>query len=191
MRIGLFGGTFDPVHTGHMIIASLLCSDLPLDLLIFIPTAFPPHKRESRLLDPEHRIEMLKRAINGKPEFKWSEIENRNEVCYTIDTVRQFRRKYPDASLYLIIGADSLADLHTWMHPDQLLQEINIVVVSRPGIDLKAIRTDFINRVTIHDTPVIGISSSMIRQRIRDHKSIATLVPEPVEQYILQHGLYR
>ena len=201
-RIALFGGSFDPIHLGHLIIARSVAELLDIDRVIFLPSASPPHKTASDLLAAEHRSEMVKLAIADEPAFGFSDFDlTRQGPSYTIETVAHFRQEFgPTAILHWIIGADSLPELPTWYRAGELVESCHIVTAARPGwerIDDQALRPHFNDeqiatlRSNMVETPRIDISATDIRNRVRAGKSIQYLVPESVRQYMLQHGLYR
>ncbi len=193
MRSGLLGGTFDPIHNGHLIVAEAVRSDFNLDRIFFIPAAVPPHK-DSRELSPEnHRLEMVHRAIMGNEHFKVSDFELKScGISYTINTIKWFKQSssYRNDQFFLIIGADSLLDFHTWKDPEEIFNTIKIIVMKRPGFDIDNVKSEFRNRVIVADVPMIEISSTNIRKRVREGKSIRYLVPEKVEEYIKMKRLY-
>jgi len=193
MKIGLFGGTFDPIHQGHLIVAESVRSNCGLDRIVFIPSGCPPHKTPSSYSDPELRLEMVRLAILSCPQFEVSTIEvYKKESAYAIDTVRSLQNDiFSDHTLYYIIGADGLLDLPSWREPDALLSIIDTLVVPRPGYDWKQAEERFLKQVTIVDAPLVSISSSAVRQRMKDGKSIRFQVPDAVYDYIEEKGLYR
>jgi nicotinate-nucleotide adenylyltransferase len=193
MRIGIFGGTFNPPHYGHLIVAEFIREEVGLDKIIFIPCSIPPHKQNneylSQIASPEHRFEMVKLAITGNKFFEVSDIEiNRGGVSYTIDTVNYFVSNFPEEKFYLLIGADQFAEFHTWRKPDEIVQKVNLIVFNRPGFVIP--KTEFSKFATFITIPNIEISASTIRKRIRHGKSIKYLVPSAVEEYILANKLY-
>jgi nicotinate-nucleotide adenylyltransferase len=201
-RFGLFGGSFNPIHCGHLIVARAVAERLDLDRVILLPSARPPHKEVAGLLDGSHRAEMVKLAIAGEPLFELSDFDlTRDEPSYTIDTVAHFRHQLgPDAPLYWIIGADSLAELMTWHRVRALVDACRIVTATRPGcqrIDWDHLRTVLGDaraaavRTGAIETPAIDISSTKVRCRVRQGKSIRCLVPDRVTAYIQEQGLYR
>jgi nicotinate-nucleotide adenylyltransferase len=193
MKIGIFGGTFNPPHYGHLIVAEFIREEVGLDKIIFIPCSIPPHKQNdeylSQIASPEHRFEMVKLAITGNKFFEVSDIEiNRGGVSYTIDTVNYFVSNFPEEKFYLLIGADQFAEFHTWRKPDEIVQKVNLIVFNRPGFVIP--KTEFSRFATFITIPNIEISASTIRKRIRHGKSIKYLVPPAVEEYILANKLY-
>jgi nicotinate-nucleotide adenylyltransferase len=192
MRIGVFGGTFNPPHIGHLIVAESAKEALSLDTVLFIPCASPPHKSSRSLADAECRLEMVKLAISGNSSFQASDIEiQRGGRSYTIDTLRALTAMYPRAQLYLLIGIDNLLELHTWKEPHEIFGLAEVVSVNRPGFEPADVRKDYLRRVTSLRYPNIDISSSEIRRKAKMGKSIKYLVPSAVESYILKHGAYR
>jgi nicotinate-nucleotide adenylyltransferase len=191
-RIGIFGGTFDPPHIGHLIIAEQARVQFKLDRVLFIPAYRPPHKRGRASTAPQHRLNMVRRAVRGSPWFRVSDIElKRKGVSYTIDTVRAVQRRYPGASIFLILGSDNLSEFHTWQSYRELLALTRLVVyvrgqhrVRRPS-RLRRARISFVRGM------LLDISSSAIRRLIRTKNSIRYLVPTEVEQYIISRKLYR
>jgi nicotinate-nucleotide adenylyltransferase len=193
MKIGIFGGTFNPPHYGHLIVAEFIREEVGLDKIIFIPCSIPPHKQNneylSQIASPEHRFEMVKLAITGNKFFEVSDIEiNRGGVSYTIDTVNYFVSNFPEEKFYLLIGADQFAEFHTWRKPDEIVQKVNLIVFNRPGFVIP--KTEFSKFATFITIPNIEISASTIRKRIRHGKSIKYLVPPAVEEYIFVNKLY-
>lgn len=194
MRLGLFGGTFDPIHQGHLILAEQCREACELDRVWFVVAGSPPHKQGERT-PVQHRLEMARIAIAGHPAFEVSEIEARRPgPHYSVETLRAIREERPEDPLFFIIGADSLADLPTWRQPEIIAQLATIVVVNRPGIDPPSTLPDFgpgshpLRAVTI---PPIGIASNDLRRRLTENRTICYLVPRGVEAYIEAQGLYR
>lgn len=201
-RIGLYGGSFDPIHNGHLIVARAIAERLGLERVIFLPSATPPHKPEEELLDPAHRAEMVKLAIQDEPSFEFSDFDlTRSGPSYTIDTVMHFRRLLGrDADLHWIIGADSLPEIITWYRASALVDACHVITAARGGweqIDWNEFRKALSEsqiaglEAGVLDTPVVEIASTDIRRRIREGRSIRYLVPETVRSYIAEHGLYR
>ncbi len=207
-RIALFGGSFDPVHFGHLIVARAIAERLDLDRVILLPSGSPPHKEADALADAEHRAEMVELAIAGEPVFGISDFDrSRSGPSYTIDTVRHFRDRFgPDARLYWIIGADSLAELSTWRRVGELVEACEIVTAARPALprrapkeadawgSLRDVLSDAqivrLKQGELH-TPLIDISSTEIRNRVTAGRSIRYFVPDAVADYINRHRLYR
>lgn len=199
MNIGIMGGTFSPIHNGHLILSEYIREELNLDKIIFIPTGIPPHKELEHVLDGYTRKEMLELAIDPNPYFSISTIEiDRNSTSYTIDTVTQLKEIYPFDNLFMIIGADSLLSLHMWKDFQKLIVMTDFVVADRYGAydhevlsSIEELNSKFNGKIMRVDTPIIEISSTDIRKRIKSDLSIKYLVPESVERYIIDNNLYR
>jgi nicotinate-nucleotide adenylyltransferase len=196
MRLGLFGGTFDPIHLGHLILAESCREAMRLDRVWFVVAATPPHKPEGRT-PVNDRIEMARIATAGHPAFEVSEIEARTTgPNYSFETLEAVHRDLPEDELFFLIGADSLAEFPSWRRPDRIAELATIVVVNRPGIDPEVTLSppDFgpnahpIQRVSV---PPIGIASHDLRRRVSEGRSIRYLVPRGVEAYIGEQKLYR
>ncbi|RJP38600.1 MAG: nicotinate-nucleotide adenylyltransferase [Phycisphaerales bacterium] len=201
-RIALFGGSFNPIHLGHLIVARNIAEQLGLDRVIFLPSSRPPHKNGAALAEGDHRGQMVRLAIAGEPLFELSDYDqNRPGPSYTIDTVSHFRQTLGlEIILYWIIGTDSLADLTTWYRVGALVDCCRIITARRPGfreVDWDRLRSRLsedqiaILRAGVLDTPQIEISATDIRRRVREGKSIQYLVPEAVRQYIAEQRLYQ
>lgn len=187
LRIGIFGGSFDPPHLGHLIIAEMARSALKLDRVVFVPAHQPPHKLGRQFTPAHHRFAMTSAAISGNAAFTVSDIELRRDgISYSIDTLRAFRRQYPEARLYLIIGEDNYRTFSTWRNPDEILSLAELVVYPRVGSPVKRKRRND----HILDAPLLGISSSEIRRRLKKGMSVRYLVPDVVRRYIERHHLY-
>lgn len=198
-KAGILGGTFDPVHCGHLIIAQEALEKFNLDKVIFIPSGMPPHKNISEVTAPEHRLNMVRLATEGNPYFEVSCIElDRKGYTYTVDTLISLMNIYGGSvELYFIIGADVLQDLLTWRDPDRVFGMCQFIAIPRPGClnSTFAEETEYLvktHKAVIHsiETPPIEISSTCIRQRVRMGKSIKNLVPEAVLGYIIENRLY-
>ena len=199
MRIGIMGGTFNPIHHGHLILSEYIRIKENLDKVIFIPTGNPPHKDIHDLLDGETRLEMVDLAIKNNPFFKSLDIEVKRETTsYTVDTLRSLKDKYPEHDLYMIIGADNLLSLRTWKEFHRIFSYANFIVADRLGLchedvykEIDRLNQDYDANIIYLDSPVIEISSTLIRQRLKDNLSIKYLVCEDVEDYIERNNLYR
>lgn len=198
-RIGVFGGTFDPIHVGHLAAAEDAAWRLNLDEVLFVPNNVPPHKRDRQVSKAKDRLAMVRQATSGNPLFRVSEIEiARTGPSYTIDTLRELARYFGEsASMLFLTGQDALSDLHSWHQPDQLLQEFEVIFLCRPEgreLDWNPIEARFPglrSRVDLVRIPQLEISGSDIRARVREGRPIRYYVTEPVENYILSQGLYR
>lgn len=195
-RYGVFGGAFNPVHLAHLIIAEDVRQQMHLDKVLFIPYANPPHKETGDLADAEHRVNMIKLAIEGNSFFEYCDIEIKkgtSEKSYTIDTLMELRQKYINegVALYLIIGMDNLVELHTWKDPGKLFLLSQVLVLNRPGYLIHDVKHEYDRKATLIPAPDIGISSTDIRFKIKENKSIKYLVPGAVEKYIIENKLYK
>jgi len=198
MRIGVLGGTFDPIHYGHLIIAEVVRARLNLAEVLFVPAGLPWLRMDSPISAAEHRIQMVRLAIGNKPYFKLSTAEvERAGPSYTVETIAELKgRLGAGDELFFILGWDSLAELPEWREPERLIKLCRLAAVPRVGYplpDLKALEAaipGLANRVKLLDTPLIDISASEIRQRVAQGLSIAHLVPEAVDRYIREQGLY-
>lgn len=196
MDIGVLGGTFDPVHIGHLIVAEEAKVRLGLREVLFVPAGNPWLKSEGKVTAAVHRVEMVRRAIAGNPHFALCNLEvERSGPSYTVDTMTVLKQELGDeASLHFILGRDTLAELPIWKEPRKLLELCKLVVAPRLGSrdwqHLESSIPELRERVIQLDMPVIGISSSGIRERVTQGLSIRYLVPEGVEAYIAQQQLY-
>lgn len=199
MRIGVFGGTFDPIHNGHLHVAEQCRELLKMHRVLFVPARLPPHKRTRPLTAPYHRMAMLRLAIASNPGFEASSIElDRPGPSYSVDTLRQLRQHQPNGTeMYFIMGADSLNELPTWHDPAGLLAVCKLVVVNRPGapaVDstrLASLYPGAEKRVTTIEVPGLSIASSDLRERLRVVKTVRYQVPDQVIDYIEANELYR
>ena len=195
MRVGLLGGTFDPIHFGHLAAADAAIDCADLDHVVFIPAAQPPH-RPPAVATPEQRLEMCRLGIEGEPQFEVSDIELKREgPSYSVDTLKEMRRVQPDAELFLILGWDAARLFSTWHKPNEVSELAMILVVARPGSaapreeDLKGVGLDQARVVLcVRTTP--DVSASEIRKAIAASEPITGKVPKAVEMYIASHRLY-
>jgi nicotinate-nucleotide adenylyltransferase len=196
MRLGLFGGTFDPIHVGHLVLAEQCREACALDRVWFVVAGAPPHKKGERTPVAD-RLEMARIAVAGHPAFEVSEIEaNRPGPHYSIETLAAVRAQRPKDELFFLIGADSLADLPLWRQPDQIARIATIVAVNRPGIDPEVTATlpDFgpgAFPIRVVNIPPLGVASHDLRRRLMEGRSVRYLIPRGVEAYIEANGLYR
>lgn len=200
MRLGLFGGTFDPIHYGHLILAEQCREQVPLDRVWFLPAGDPPHKRGHELTPARQRMEMIEMAIAGHEAFELSTLEvDRGGTSYTVDTLEQLRKKDPARELFFLIGSDSLADLPLWREPRRIAELATLVVVMRPGSPLPdwgelvpLLGEEQVAGLQEHVVamPLIDISSTDLRRRVSEGRSIRYLLPRAVECYTKEQGLY-
>jgi len=189
-KIALFGGTFDPVHTGHLIIAEKAREEFNLEKIIFIPSNIPPHKKKV-YASPVHRYNMVKIAIGDNPFFEISDIEiKRKEPSYTYITVKQMKKIHPDYKIFFIIGQDSLFELPQWHKAEDLIKEVTFLVAKRHSNFNYRKEKNFPVNFEIINSPIIGISSTYIRTCIKAGKSIKYLLPEKVISYIEKEKIY-
>jgi nicotinate-nucleotide adenylyltransferase len=191
LRVGVFGGTFDPPHLGHLLVASHVQESLKLDRIILVPAATSPHKQNRSLTAAEHRLSMVRLAVAGVPHMEVSDAEvRRGGVSYTIDTLRILRQEHPRSGLTLVIGMDNLADFGTWKDPEGILSIARIVVMTRPGYAAPQNADSFARHMQTCAVPEIAIASRDIRRRVCEGRSIHWMVTPEVEHYIRRHGLY-
>lgn len=199
MKIGIMGGTFNPIHLGHLVLSEYIRDEMGLDRIIFIPTGNPPHKNSSEIAEGFHRKAMVDLSIRDNPYFTLSDIElKRTGRSYTIDTIYELKKLYKDDSLSMIIGADSLIHIESWKDSADLLKEIDFVVADRVLREqedvieeIKRLNLKYDINIRYFNTPLIEISSTGIRNRITSGKSIKYLVKEEVYKYILENSLYK
>jgi nicotinate-nucleotide adenylyltransferase len=195
-RIGILGGTFDPVHNGHLHIANALRAALDLERVVWVPAGRPPHKTGQIVSSDRDRLAMLELALAGSATNQISTIDiERSGPSYTADTLKILAERFTPARLFFLMGEDSLRDLPTWHDPERLLQAAELAVAARPGVDadLESVvrRVPTVQgRVHLIPTKEVAISSSDIRRWVGEHQSIQGLVPAAVEAYIRDHGLY-
>ena len=193
-RVGVMGGTFDPIHHGHLVAASEVQAWFDLDEVVFVPTGQPWQKTGRAVSPAEHRYLMTVIATASNPRFKVSRVDvDRDGPTYTVDTLRDLSAALPDADLYFITGADALADIFTWRHAPELFEMARFVGCTRPGYDMATTTLEAIpaDRVTILEIPALAISSTDCRERRLKGEPVWYLVPDGVVQYIAKHDLYR
>lgn len=197
-RMAIFGGTFDPIHIGHLYIASRALYDLDIDEVVFMPSGNPPHKNNSNITDAYLRYEMVKMAVKYESRFKVSSFEvNKKEPCYTYETLEAIKRKEPDRELYFLSGADCLMELDTWKRVDRIFKSCTLVVFNRPGYgkneiseQKSVIERRYGTKIIFLDIPLIDISSTEIRNAIRKGENPGCLLPEAVWNTIKEMNLY-
>ena len=198
MKIGVIGGTFDPIHNGHLIAAEYARTSLNLDKLIFIPSGIHPFKDNKSISHPSKRLDMISLAIDSNKYFEMSSIEiDRKGTTYTIDTIMELREEYKEDEIYFIIGSDILFEIDKWKSFEELIHLCKFILLYRPGkeedrIDkkIKELYLSYSIQLEKVKSPIIEISSTEIRARVKKEQSIKYLVPEFVEEYILEHNLY-
>ncbi len=192
IRIGIFGGTFDPIHCGHLIAAQNALESLGLAKLIFIPAGKPPHKCDWKISPPQVRYKMVKLGILGNKNFSASDIELLSDcTSYTVDSLKKTRKLFPKAELYLLIGLDQALTLSTWRDPAGIFKICKVVVMARPGSKAVDIESKWRKRIAFLSIPLLEISASDIRARVSRGASIEYLVPGKVRKFIEKHGLYK
>lgn len=194
--IGLLGGSFDPIHIGHLIMAENAMEQLKLDRILFAPAGNPPHKLGQSLTSISDRMEMVHKAIAGQPGFICSDIDSDpDEPSFTWLLLERLHEQEPGAEITFIMGGDSLRDFKTWSRPDRILELARLAVVERPGHpftndDWRSMPS-FRERLSFVESPMCSVSSTEIRDRVRAGSSIRYLVPDPVRRFVERHGLYR
>lgn len=199
-RIGIMGGTFDPIHKGHLALAKAAMKEFVLNEIIFIPSGHPPHKKKGEVTDKEHRYNMVKKAIHGKKGFKISRIElDRKGLSFAVDTFNDLKKKFgKKAKLFFIMGLDSISEILEWRKPLELFKLCEFIVGTRPGTKVRTFKrlvkfpplqkeVDKIHLMELRE----NISSSDIRQKLKEGESVAAVVPKVIENYIKANDLYR
>jgi nicotinate-nucleotide adenylyltransferase len=188
--VGVFGGSFDPIHFGHLITTTFVYEFRNLEKVIFIPNNISPLKIDMTLTESEHRVNMLKLAIEQYPFFEYSDLEiQRREISYTYTTLLELKKIH--ANLELIIGFDNLVVFDKWNNPDKIIQLAKLIVMKRKTDMIPSKQNKFFDVATVIDTPTVEISSSEIRNKVKEGRSIEYLVPEKVKDYIYQNKLYK
>ena len=191
-KICLFGGTFDPPHIGHLLVAQTIFEAENFDKIVFIPTFKTPQK--NNITDIKDRLAMLRMGVTSNPNFEISDLEiQRGGTSYTIDTIREYKsdQDYDSRELYYLIGSDSLQTFHIWKEPREILDESQVIVALRPGFRPSDISNWILRKVRFANIPRFEISSSTIRSRWQENKTIRYMVTQPVWEYINDHGIYK
>lgn len=199
LKVGILGGTFDPIHNGHLILAEHARMVFNLEKIIFIPTGRPPHKGEKDISLINCRYDMTLLATITNPYFCLSSVEiHRKGTTYTVDTIKYLQNKYENTEFYFILGTDSLLEIHRWKNYDELLKLCKFIVAERPDADndklqskTKKLNEIYGDNIYVLKAPLIDISSTNIRNKVKSKESIKYLVPETVRYYIEKNGLYK
>lgn len=198
MRIGIFGGSFDPVHNGHIQLVQAFIKELSLDRALIVPAFVSPFKQENKAASPSHRLYMCRLAFESINKTEICDIElRRTGASYTYETLEELKKIYKNDKLFLITGADSFVSIHTWKNPEKIFENAVICGIPRADDDIEALKNqaEYLHTLgaetEILDSYVMTVSSTQIRGLIKEHKSIKGLVPEEVENYILQNKLYQ
>jgi nicotinate-nucleotide adenylyltransferase len=190
-KMGILGGTFDPIHMGHLVLAQQVKEKLKLGQVMFIPCLIPPHKTRRKLSPAKDRFRMVETAVQDNLAFSVSDMElKRGGLSYTVDTLRQLRCSHPDTELYFLTGSDVLDEIHTWKDPEEIYRLAKMVIAVRPGFDSIDSKNPFAKKSMLVEITGVDISSSRIRQKVKKGQSIKYLVPPKVEEYILKKKLY-
>ena len=198
-KVSILGGTFDPIHYGHLVTAEAVMHEYQIDQVLFIPSGQPPHKTEGQVTPADHRYLMTLLATETNPRFFSSRIEiDRKGYTYTIDTIRELKEMYPGSEIYFITGADAFSNILSWKNPELLLSSCHFVAATRPGYSrakaapqIEALMDRHADTLHYLEVPALSISSSEIRARVKEGRPIKYLLPETVENYIYKHGLYQ
>lgn len=193
MQLCLVGGTFDPPHWGHLLLTEILRTNFAIGQIVFVPAFIPPHKRNDEISSARHRVQMLRFACEENPHFSVDTREiDRGGLSYTIDTVRAVKaeRNLQSKEIGLLIGSDNYVDFHSWKSSEELVRECQVLVMERPGHPIPA-QAPFRDAIKVVDLPLVEISSSLIRDRIRQGLSVRYFVLPTVHRYIRDHGLYQ
>ena len=190
-RIGIFGGTFNPPHVGHLVVARFVADRLKLDKIFFVPSYISPHKNRGEERLAKHRLNMVNLAIAHEPHFEvWEGEMERKGRSFTYRTLEEFRQDFPGARLFLLIGADNVAEFGNWKYPRRILQLATVVAMSRPDSGVEGAGKSRAKGMRYLRVPAVEVSSSIVRSLIKNQKSIVPLVPASVRRYISRHKLY-
>ena len=188
MKIGVLGGTFNPIHYGHLILGEQVSGQLKLDRVIYVPTFMPPHKSSKNVIKAQDRLNMIKLAVKGNDRFMVADVEIcRKGKSYTVDTLREIKKQYPFAELFFICGSDLVAEIPTWKNVDEVYKLAKFVLAKRPGFGKRLSGKSFL-KISVAQ---VDISSSLIRDLVKRGSSIRYLTPDSVVRYIEKHRLYK
>lgn len=198
MKIGIMGGTFNPIHYGHLFLAENAYEQVQLDHILFMPSNHPPHKKDVQIMSSNDRVTMVKLAIEDNPHFLLSELEvHREGMTYTVDTLTEMTREQAEDEFYFIVGADSLINMPKWKNPLEVFKLCTIIAANREAMNrerlelqVEYLKKEYGARIILIDIPTIDISSRHIRERIQYGQSIRYYVPEKVAEYIKKQGLF-
>ena len=195
-RLGIMGGTFDPIHFGHLFVAEEARSHFHLDRVLFVPNNVPPHKAGREITESFHRFAMTEIATAANPAFECSTIErDRVGASYTVDTLNALRNELPETELFYITGVDAIADILTWKRHEEVIQLAQFIAAARLGYDSRVLSERlpeaYLRQIHVLDSTALGISSTDLRQRVREGRPIRYLTPDDVVEYITRHALYK
>jgi nicotinate-nucleotide adenylyltransferase len=196
MRLGILGGTFDPIHYGHLFLAEETRARFRLDGVVFVPNGNPPHKNAGAVTPAAHRYALTQLAIRDNPAFRCSPMEMRRAgPAYTVETLTQLHAENPGAELFYITGVDAIAEILTWRRPEEVIRLATFIAAARPGFTLEMLQNRlppaYLDRILPMDSPMLNISSTEIRRRLRRNLPVRYLLPDAALEYICEHGLYR
>ena len=190
MKLGLYGGRFDPPHLGHLLVAEGARAALGLDRVLFIPSKAPPHKGTEA--SAQARYEMTLLATADHPQLFVSDLELKREgTSYSVDTVETLLETYPEAEMFYLTGVDAYADIATWHRARELVEKVRMVAYPRPGYSLDGLEPCFLERVRLLELPVFEVSSTEVRRHLRNGASVRYVLPDAVTAYVAKHALYR
>jgi nicotinate-nucleotide adenylyltransferase len=198
LRLGILGGTFDPVHRGHLLLAAAVSDEVGLDRVLFVPAGQPWRKADRHITSAEHRLGMLQLALKGEETFEIATLElEREGPSYAADTLEVLRRDHPEDELFFIWGEDALADVSSWARPERILELATLVVARRAGVERGAVEEagqrlpGLLDGVVWLKMPLVDVTATVVRERVRRDLPIGDLMPPAVEAYIREHRLYR
>lgn len=198
MKIGVLGGTFDPIHNGHLVLAQQVMDRQNLDFVYFIPAKIPPHKKDKKIVSSRNRYDMVKLAIEGNDDFKINDMELKREgISFSYDTIVDLKKLHPEATIYFISGADTIFQLDSWKKIGQLLSEVVFIAAYRHGYDLDLLSSKvtelnkrYDGNIVIQEISELEISSTEIRNKIAMNESVRYIIPDAVIAFIGERGLY-